>query len=436
MAHLKSRKEVFNTLEILEKKHKIHEITRFGFPIYQMTKVPIMGNLINEKVKNPKSGYAYDKLKNVTATNTIKVRKKNYHNSKFNKTSVIFILRGLYNGEGKDNFLDAFITKESRTSKNIYIIDREMGGEYHQHNYLSEFTTKDFQSLIKYDIPKEFRLTEQELEKISKFSMDLRKLGYVGNYIKLFEHNLAKFYSEYTLYKIFVIKNNVKRIYLTLGYSHLPLIKVAKDLGIETIEVQYGNISPMHGGFGSWNDKELYSDILGVWSEYYAQSLYNNPSQKVRVIPANLKYPVVEKKAQLLVIVQRLEIDAFISLASLLRQKNEGMDIIFKFHPFHDVGKKIKNELKRLNIKIIVDEIATELLINESKWVLSGYSTALIEANYAKSIPLVSRSIPYSDEFIPFCDAGYMYIYNNDEITNYNECRPLSINEGEFSPKD
>lgn len=423
------RERVSNAVNDLILKHCLDEIVVCGVPVYQMTKVGIIGNIMSSKTTKKSittNGMIAGKLANAESS-SIKRRIEERNNF---PDSIMYITRGLYSEEGIDYFIDYFIKEEQGVNK--IIIDRLMNGNFNKHIYPSKYTTLDFQKLTNSINLSDLNTLHKE--RILNFEMDLKKLGYDGNYAKFFIHNAKKLKSEYILYKYFIVEHNVTKVYLTMGYTHIPLLKACKDMGVETVEVQYGNISNMHGGFSSISPNEVYSDKLLIWNSLYAEILENNPSKKEVFVPYNLRFDEVKKKEQLLVIVQRLEIKEFIDIAGNLRASNPNIKIIYKIHPLQKLSAKDIKVLKKANI--VIGDKETKQLINESKWVMSGYSSALIEAAFAKSIPLINHDISFSTEFDFLAEKKFMHIYKNDSVLQYSYCEPMSRKSKEIDGKN
>lgn len=80
------------------------------------------------------------------------------------------------------------------------------------------------------------------------------------------------FYYKYLLY--FLKTRKVKVLILAVSYSHYPLIKACKNLGIRIVEVQHGAISKYHIGYAGVKDAFKVDEIItydNLWSKQVRQ---------------------------------------------------------------------------------------------------------------------------------------------------------------------
>ena len=76
-----------------------------------------------------------------------------------------------------------------------------------------------------------------------QFNMDF---DYLENVIK---DHILNFKYEYKQYKKLLTKKNPKQVYVVVAYENKALVKAARDLGIEVLELQHGTISNYHMGY-------------------------------------------------------------------------------------------------------------------------------------------------------------------------------------------
>ena len=124
---------------------------------------------------------------------------------------------------------------------------------------------------------------EEEIEKkIGKFSLKTKLLTAT-----------KKYKIEYYLYTRLLQKLKPKEVYVLVSYSGLgSLIKAAKDLGIEVIELQHGNFSQYHFGYYFGEEKkelDYFPDKFLVWNEYW-KNLINFPIKDNCIIIREFDY--------------------------------------------------------------------------------------------------------------------------------------------------
>lgn len=217
----------------------------------------------------------------------------------------------------------------------------------------------------------------------------------VGEYdLSTFLYQTVKLYKiEYVLYRRLLKKISPKKIYLVTGYSFGALIKAAKDLGIETIELQHGNFSKFHFGYYYGEKKrelEYFPDKILVWNKYWKERI-NFPirDENVQIRPfaylerRKMAYDSIDKiKNQAVVLSQGV-------LGDMLAQKIyekwdyfQKFKLVYKLHPGEYRRYKSYVYLMKLQQECGV-EIVTECdlyaIFAVSSYQIGVFSTALYE---------------------------------------------------------
>lgn len=411
------RSDAVQAIHALERKHEIFSIQREGMSVWELICVSVVVNLVSEanyRTNEGRLGTIKKKLQPIEI-NTLKkvINSKKIRSKAENKETVLFMLRGKYSN-GKDDLLHEYIEKYQKEKKyDTFFIDRRLDGELSPNIYNAEYDTYHFRKYGKFfAVADIFQWTEEELETIENFYQDLLKLGYYGMPIRqLLEIKLKDFYIEKYNYSILIKAQNIKFIFLSLAYTHLGLIAAAKECGVKTVEIQYANISNMHLGFNFAQNTVINPDFLVLWSDIYTSSVSNNKAKLLVKCPEAIAKVESKKKDQLLVIVQKVEYEAFLKIAEPLRKSNPNLPIIFKLPQGINFSRDYLKKLKNWDIQIFEWDSpkSTMEFIKESKWVISGYSTALIEAVAQGAITISDQSIPNSEEFRRFIDLGIMF---------------------------
>jgi len=235
------------------------------------------------------------------------------------------------------------------------------------------------------------------------------------NIKKVLINNVKKFIPTYHSYLKILQKTKPKKIYLVISYGRGELIKAAKDLGIEVIELQHGTFSKYHLGY-SFPQKvntKYFPDKFYVWTDYW-KNLINLPIQLDKVIISPFQYLEIEKKKYTHI---KKEKDSLLILSqggiteSILSRIMENIsyfqkfNITFKLHPneYHMISryKNLINLQKKYNVKVVTNIDLYEYLA-KSEYQAGVFSTSLyegVEFN-CKTILLDVPGIEYMDKFI------------------------------------
>lgn len=83
---------------------------------------------------------------------------------------------------------------------------------------------------------------------------------------------VLKFKVNYRLYRALFQRLQPKRLMVVVSYAYGDAIKAAKDLGIETVEIQHGTFSRYHMGYsypGSTRGLEYFPDSFLAWGRFW-----------------------------------------------------------------------------------------------------------------------------------------------------------------------
>ncbi|CAO1610841.1 putative polysialyltransferase [Brochothrix thermosphacta] len=420
-----NRIDAVREIHKLEQETGIHSIKRHGISLYQLVSVAVTMNLITDPGFRTNEGRIGSLKRMYKKRNDIFLEIPENIQYNTEDKSVLFMLRGKYNEMGQDVLIHEYYEyyKENFRGQ-ILCIDRKLEAIAEPNCYGTKTFTNHFKDFSKNFIRENddiVNFTKEEIEKIRKFENQLLKLGYSGMlFSRLLSMKARDFLVERLNYLIYLKINKVKKIYLSLGYVHVGLLAAAKELNITTVEIQYANISKLHPGFSFVTREVLTADYLIVWGAYFGEQLECNNSQLLYRSPVFLRNQDYKKKEQILVIVQKLEFRHFEKLIKPLAENNE-FPIIFRMPLGINLNNTFITQLKKYNVKIseAKDPKSTMEYISESKWVLSGYSTALIESMGQKSVTISYQDIPNSEEFYPYISAGYMHELTSFDMRNY-----------------
>lgn len=419
-----NRAEAIETIRRLETKHQLYTITREGFSVYQLIAVQTTMNLITDQSLRTSEGRIGRIIKRYKTSAAVpQTTQKSMYVRKPGKKTIVFMLRGKYTEDGCDNLLDDYYSYYENSSYQCIAIDRYLDGNHAPNRYQALFSTDDFKNFSKQFVHSDIvSWSEEETALLTAFEKDLLANGYTGMpIIKLLTMKLRDYYIDKLNYKLFFQINKVEKVFLSLGYVHQGMIHAAKELGIKTIEVQYANISELHPGFAFSNPNVVTADYLVAWGKVFGEKLYYNPSQVLYRCPEFLENHADQKKEQILVVVQKLEYKDFEQLIEPLA-KNNSYPIIFRMPLGVNFERSFIQKLKRYHIQIEYSDAAKSTFerIQESRWVISGYSTALIESMSQNSVSISYQAITNSEEFQKYIHAGLMHQLNTMQIENYD----------------
>jgi len=216
------------------------------------------------------------------------------------------------------------------------------------------------------------------------------------------------------LYKKILKKTKPNEIYVVVSYGRAELIKAAKDLNINVIELQHGTFSKYHLGYYYPNRKNVdyFPDEFWVWNEYW-KNLIEFPIDKDNIkiysfrYLENLKkrYHYKNKKRQIVVLGQGGLTDRMAKKILDNIDFFKDFSLIFKLHPEEYGRNNLYKNLSKLKAKLsvkIVEDVDLYRLLAESEYQAGVFSTALyegIEFN-CKTILFNLPGIEYMDKFI------------------------------------
>ena len=258
--------------------------------------------------------------------------------------------------------------------------------------------------------------TPKAKETIKKLSEEINLTKNVSLDIKKFLlSNTRKFKPTYSFYLRMFKKTKPKKIYLVVSYGRGELIKAAKDLNIEVIELQHGTFSRYHLGYSFPNKCKLeyFPDKFYVWNQYWKNLIkLPIPAKKVIISPFHYlesekqKYNNLKKEKDSLIIFGQGGITE--SIAHKIIENItyfQKFNITFKLHPneYHMIlqYKSLIHLQKNHNIRIERNINLYEHLA-KSEYQAGVFSTALyegIEFN-CKTILFKLPGIEYMDQFI------------------------------------
>lgn len=222
-------------------------------------------------------------------------------------------------------------------------------------------------------------------------------LGIELDLLNRFQKYVKRFKVQYTLFKKLFELKCPEVVYVVVSYGLAPIIKAAKDKGVEVIELQHGVFSDYHLGYSfpstAADSLDYFPDRLLVWDDYWRRMcklpLSPNKIAIKRFSFFDKKYGEfkhVKRKEKQIIVISQGVIGS--KLADIILKNISDLQeykIIYKLHPgeygrWRDYPSLVKLE-SFSNVNIIdTNDVSLYRLLAESKYVIGVFSTALFEA--------------------------------------------------------
>ncbi len=235
------------------------------------------------------------------------------------------------------------------------------------------------------------KLTEEEYGKLEEIRTILKStFGVSVNLISMTKRTLQERKARLPLFLKLLMKIEPEIVILTQGYGWEDLIEACKKLGVVTIELQHGVISPYHVGYSFPNGtKKSFADYLFVWGDYW-RTVADFPVDESRIISVGFPYLEMQKEefrkhgdGDYILFISQDTIGEDLSkfAAKLSTQLDLDHEILYKLHPQEVHGWQEKYPwLLHTDINVI-DRLDASLyeLFSKSKVIVGVGSTALYE---------------------------------------------------------
>ena len=241
------------------------------------------------------------------------------------------------------------------------------------------------------------RFSHEEKEIISAVRDEiLNRLDINVDLHEYLSYEAAKFKAYYYFYRKIIQKRRPERIFLLVGYGHTPLIKAARDCGIETVEIQHGTISEYHMGYhypgSAPGSIDYFPDKIYLWDDFWKR-MCSFPLADEKLIVKGFehlersvaRYRDVKKKKQVAVISQGALGNRLADLILENIRDLEDYTVIYKLHPgeydrWKEYGSLVELQ-KKYNVTVIDDNsLPLYRILAESEYVIGVYSTVIFES--------------------------------------------------------
>jgi hypothetical protein len=349
-----------------------------------------------------------DYFKELKGLRLLYILLKEYFSGPFSAEKIDTLLishgRVFDNGQGPyDPYLDPYIRDLEKNNVPYLLIEMPENGTYRLASAyrncfpLLSLRNRVLRALfrIKSRLQGRFAFGQSDLDHVFNIERMLQeRLGFKLNFDlkQSIWERLVFFSYEYRIYRNLLRKRMPSRILLTTGYFKASLIKAAKDLGIEVVEVQHGTCSRYHLGYsfprlGAAPD--YFPDTFHAWGKFWIDITPFPPANIVYTGNLHFRasrdgYRAVERKARQITVISQPVISSRLP-AMLMQHRNAlaAYDIVYKLHPFEYEQSESSPQLAEVaswpNVRL---EKQTDLyrLFAESTFVIGVFSTALYEA--------------------------------------------------------
>ena len=338
----------------------------------------------------------------------------------------------------KDSFevLEAPYLNEHLSDKKDYV-------KYTDRIELGSYVYKKFNK-IKFTSQESQLISEVKHELESEFKIDIHLESILTMHILNFQYDYKKYIQ---LFK----KRRPKKIFVVVGYENQAVIKAAKDLKIEVIELQHGTITDYHLGYSYPFKSRLkgeiayFPDKILTFGDYWIND-ETSPVSKDSIIPIGFPYFEIQSKEfrnikpisnQVLFISQGVIGEALSKVAYEFALKMPHLKIIYKLHPgeyetWKNNYPELTNDLDNFEV---VDNSNVPLyqLFAESSYQVGAFSTAIYEGLMfnCKTFIINVAGVEYLSDLI---ERGYVFKINDvdDLIGNLETFNPKEYDKNFF----
>ena len=312
----------------------------------------------------------------------------------------------------------------------------QLGSYIHKKLHKISFTQREEKLIL---------TVKKELENRFNLKIDLENI---------FKSHILNFQYDYKKYTKLFEKRKPKKIFVVVAYENKAIVKAAKDLNIEVIELQHGTITDYHLGYSYPFKTRMNSEIayfpdkILTFGDYWLSSK-SSPILRENIIPIGFPYFESQSREfmdfdandnQILFISQGVIGKDLSKIAYEFARKMPDYRVIYKLHPgeyetWRQNYPDLVNEL--YNFKVI-DNSKTPLyeLFAKSKYQVGAFSTAVYEGLMFDCITFIVNvgGIEYLSDLI---EKGYVMKINNitQLIDNLETFQPEDYDKDLFFKK-
>lgn len=406
-----SVKEVCERIWRLEEAHGLLDWTLSGVKVWQLVRMPLYYMIMTKTgiFTTPHANKLglWDTLRASGALLNVVI--KNPLWGSYTKETLVFehARKVLVDGEYTDIYTQALRAKLSEDEVDVIepIHDgRHVTKAAPNRSYLDVLTIGSFL----YSSVTRVGFSREEREAIRRIEQDLNAA--FNTFIRLgplFARYIKHFRFSYAFYRTLIEKRRPRRIYLIVSYSFYmgPLIAAAKDLGVETVEIQHGTLSPYHLGYhfpghrpssdGAAPVRELdyFPSMFLAFGDYWRSAAdFPLPPERIRVygfphfIAQQKRVDLSRRRSRQILFISQGVIGRRLSdLVLECARQLPDFPIVFKLHPgeyarWRQDYPSLVEAAALANVKVVDDsKRSLHAYFAESEFVVGVFSTAIFE---------------------------------------------------------
>lgn len=265
-----------------------------------------------------------------------------------------------------------------------------------------------------------FTFTPEEKKQLTRYQEELNKrLNVSIPLLRMTKKAICKHKVFVALFSWLLARTKVKEFVLVCSYGKEHWIEACRRLGIKTIELQHGTITPYHPGYHypEGTDKHYVPDEFWAFGEYWTRTVRYPSRMKLRprfgfpYLERSLESLPLEKDANLLLVVSQGIIGASLSrlVVDALPYLPDSLRIVYKLHPGEKLGwaerySWLKDKTDRIEV-IEGDVPSLYELMAKANWQLGVSSTALFEGMRLGCRTIIAN-LPSVEYMKPVIESG------------------------------
>lgn len=239
---------------------------------------------------------------------------------------------------------------------------------------------------------------------------------------------VLKFRVNYRLYRALFKHLKPKRLVVVVSYAYGDAIRAAKDLGMETVEIQHGTFSRYHLGY-SYPDRitslDYFPDTFLAWGRFWRDmGVLPLPPESVRVSgfpyfnELKERHTGIEKNQRRVVVLSQGALGERIAdQVYALREALSDFEIVYKLHPGEFTRWREYESLCKLaeqpNVRIAKQDNLYELLAGSS-YQIGVFSTAVYEG-IGFGCRTLLLDLPGVEYMVDLVEQGLAHIVRDQE---------------------
>lgn len=244
---------------------------------------------------------------------------------------------------------------------------------------------------------------------------------------------------SYSLHKKYLRKVQAKKVFIVCSYGKEGIISAAKDLGIETYEIQHGMISPLHMGYSFPGSTQVpyFPDNILLYGDFWKKEA-NYPVDESRLIVVGSpytemqisKYSKYEREEDTILFISSGEYGKQLSkLAIDFHNEHPNVIVYYKLHPSEfGVWSDIYPYLKNIdNIKVVEDKINLYELFARCSFLVGVNSTAIYESFALETKVILYNTVGIEDMAHIIKEFHLPIVNNSRELYNMIRDYPCDV---------